>query len=335
MGGRCLVTIDKELESGRLPNVDAVLWVRESTIAAGPAAGTRAIDIRPWGGIGCRIYPDRGLDIGQAWLAGVPLAWVSRVGEAAPLAELDGMAWGDAFSGGLLTTCGLRNVGMPSEGHGLHGTYSHLAAHDVTVSRHAGVDGAAVTVTGTVTDTGGPEFVVHRTIRVHAGVGRIELEDVTLNKGDVAEAAPLLYHFNFGYPLWAPPAQLDIPAVTTVARDPESEVALDSWHDPPDIERAPERVLEHDLGDLAEGWARIGNDALGVSVELRWDRTTLPRLNQWLDPNPGMAVLGVEPANCSTRGRAADRKAGILPTLAAGGKRITRLVLEVSVARGV
>jgi hypothetical protein len=67
-----------------------------------------------------------------------------------------------------------------------------------------------------------------------------------------------------------------------------------------------------------------------MTVELRWDRMTLPRLNQWLDPNPGMAVLGVEPANCSTRGRAADRQAGILPELAIGARRVTRLVLEAT-----
>jgi hypothetical protein len=240
------------------------------------------------------------------------------------------MAWGNAFGGGLLTTCGLRNVGMPSEGHGLHGTYSHLAAHDVTVTRHIGANGAAVIVTGTVRDTEAPQYVVHRTLRVHAGTARIDVEDVTINEGDGADAAPLLYHFNFGFPLWAPPARLDIPAVATVARDPESEVALGSWGRPPDMERASERVLEHDLGDTPEGWARIVNDALGMTVEMRWDRTTLPRLNQWLDPNPGMAVLGVEPANCSTRGRAADREAGILPELATGARRVTRLVLEAA-----
>ncbi len=324
------MTIRRALHSGRLANVDAALWARESIVAAGAAAGTRAIDVQPWGGIGCRVYPDRGLDIGQAWFAGIPLSWVSQVGEAAPLDDLDGMAWGDAFGGGLLTTCGLRNVGSPSEGHGLHGTYSHLPAHDVAVTRYVAEDGAAVVVSGTVRDAVEPQFVVRRTIRVHAGVGRIEIEDVTVNEGRTTGAAPLLYHCNFGYPLWSPPAQLEVPATATVARDPASAVALDSWTLPPKIEMGPERVLEHDLGDLLEGSARISNEDLGITVALRWDRTTLPRLNQWLDPNPGMAVLGVEPANCSTRGRAADREAGLLTDLQAGSERRTSLTIEAS-----
>ena len=327
------MTIRAALDDGRLSNIDAVLWVRESTIAAGAAAGTRAIDVRPWDGIACRIYPDRGLDIGQAWFADVPLAWVSQVGEAAPLSELGGMAWSEAFGGGLMTTCGLRNVGMPSEGHGLHGTYSHLSAQNVTVSREVGGDGASVTVTGTIRDAADPVFVLRRSIRVYAGVGRIEIEDVTVNEGSTAGAAPILYHFNFGYPLWAPPAQLEVPTVATVARDPASKVALDSWHVPPDVVTAPERVLEHDLGDLADGWARLSNEDLGVAIRLRWDRATLPRLNQWLDPNPGMAVLGVEPANCSTRGRAADREAGFSPMLAVGASRTTSVVVEASASQ--
>ena len=57
------MTFRAELDSGRLANLDAVLWARESTIASGPAVGTRAIDLRPWGGIACRVYPDRGLKV--------------------------------------------------------------------------------------------------------------------------------------------------------------------------------------------------------------------------------------------------------------------------------
>jgi hypothetical protein len=227
-----------------------------------------------------------------------------------------------------MTTCGLRNVGMPSEGHGLHGTYSHLPAHGVAITRHIEEE-ATVVVTGTVRDEGPPEFVVRRTIRIFAGSGRIEIEDDTTNSGAIPDLAPLLYHFNFGYPLWAPPARLDIPAEVTTARDAASEPARDSWHLPPTVAVGPELVLEHDLGDLEEGYARIINQQAGLTVSLRWDRSTLPRLNQWLDPNPRMSVLGVEPANCSTRGRAADRQSGVLPTLEPGALRPTRVSLEV------
>ena len=319
-----------ELRVGRLANIEAVLAVHESEMRSGAAAGFRAVDVDVWGGIGVRIYPDRGLDLGQAWFHGVPLAWVSRVGEAGPLERLDATDWGNAFGGGLMTTCGLRNVGMPSEGHGLHGTYSHLAATGLATDRFVSDAEAGVVASGTVEDAAPPAALrVDRTIRTLAGTGRLEIDDVTTNIGTEVAEAPLLYHFNFGYPLWADPALLEMPAVATVARDAASEAALESWNRPPPVETAPERVLEHELhGEDEWAWARITNGDVGIAVTLRWERSGLPRLNQWVDPNPGTAVLGVEPANCSTRGRSFERAAGTLPHLAPGERRRTRLVVE-------
>jgi hypothetical protein len=324
------VTLEDALGSGRLANADAVLWVRESIVDAGPSAGNRAIDVRTWEGIGCRILPDRGLDLGQAWYRGVPLAWVSEAGETGPLEHLEDLAWTAGFGGGLVVTCGLRNVGMPAEGHGLHGTFSHLSAADLKVGREVSGDAGTVVVSGTLLDADPvAPFRVDRTIRVLAGTGRIDLQDVTTNLGLEPAPAPLLYHCNFGYPLWSPPARLEMEVAATTARDPDSAVALDCWHLPPALEPAPERVLEHTLPEgTSWGTARIVNPELGVAVTVSWDRAELPRLNQWLDPNPGMAVLGIEPANCSTGGRAHDRARGRLPMLEPGRERTTRLRLE-------
>ena len=52
-----------------------------SLVTDGRAAGCRAIDLRVEGGITLRLLPDRGLDAGDAWVAGVPLDWRSPVGE--------------------------------------------------------------------------------------------------------------------------------------------------------------------------------------------------------------------------------------------------------------
>ena len=89
-----------------LPNLDAVLPIRESTVAAGPAAGTRVIDIPAWDGIAIRVLPDRGFDLGQAWYRGVPLAWVSTAGETGPLRDLRGMAWSGASAVGCSSPAG-------------------------------------------------------------------------------------------------------------------------------------------------------------------------------------------------------------------------------------
>ncbi len=313
-------SFSQALASGALPNPDAVLHVRESV-----ASGMRAIDVAPLGGITVRILPDRGLDLGQAWFRGIPLAWVSTVGESPPLTELDGMAWGQAFGGGLMVTCGLRNVGMPSEGHGLHGTYAHLPATDVEVARDPVAE--VVRVSGTIVDDEDPRLVVRRTITVGARTGRISVEDETTNEGAVTADAPLLYHCNFGFPFWGDGAKLGLAPVTTYARDDASTDVLDRWDRPMGIAEGPERVLEHSL-DSPTAWARISNQSLGVALTIGWDGFALPWVNQWFDPNPGMAVLGVEPANCRTRGRAFEREQGSLPSIEPGDTRRTSISFE-------
>ncbi|MEA3511195.1 MAG: DUF4432 family protein, partial [Actinomycetota bacterium] len=236
-------------------------------------------------------------------------------------------AWREAFGGGLVVTCGLRNVGAPSEGQGMHGTFGQLPAQDVVVSRS--LEDATVTVTGLIVDdTQSPTLEVHRRITTHAGMGRLVLEDVATNVGDTPEAAPLLYHCNFGFPLWSDAARLELTEVSTVARDAASEDVLDAWWKPPSVEVGTERVLEHHIEAGRPGWARVLNADLGVGVTLRWNSDALPIINQWLDPNPGMAVLGVEPSNCRTRGRAYDREHGVLPVLEPGEIRHTGITIE-------
>src|ERR671919_2436324 len=127
--------------AGKVANLEQLAVATSSTVADGPARGCRALDLRVAGGIDVRILPDRGFDIGQAWFRGLPLSWISAVGESAPLGSLTGTSWRQAFGGGLITTCGLRNVGAPSEGHGMHGAISHQRASEVQTERVSLPDG--------------------------------------------------------------------------------------------------------------------------------------------------------------------------------------------------
>jgi hypothetical protein len=316
--------------AGKVANLDQLAGATSSTIAQGPARGCRALDLRVAGGIDVRVLPDRGFDIGQAWFRGLPLAWISGVGESAPLTELTGEEWREAFAGGLVTTCGLRNVGSPSEGHGLHGRFSHLPASDVRVDRTAAEGDFVLTARAVIdeTDEGGSHLRVERTVRTRTGRGLVELTDVTVNLGGAAEPAPILYHVNLGVPLFDQGARLEVDSLEVLPRDADAERGLTSWMEPGLPEPGvSEMVFEHRVRPDGSGWGRaaVTNRSAGLRLVLLWRQSELPRFHQWLHRGRGMYVLGLEPANCSLLGRAADRAKGDLPVLRPGERRTTEI----------
>jgi uncharacterized protein DUF4432 len=296
-----------------------------SLVTDGRAAGCRAIDLRVEGGIELRLLPDRGLDAGDAWFSGIPLDWRSPVGETADVDH----DWMQSFGGGLMVTCGLRNVGVPSEGHGQHGDYTFQKAVVEAVER----SGDALIVQGRIAEVAalGHHLEVERTWRTYAGQGLIQLEDVVTNRGRETEPALQLYHVNFGAPLWTEGAELLLDARATHPRDEDAAPFADSWNRAPGIvPGARERVFEHEVTPGADGFCRavVRNADLRLEVEVRWDAATMPRMWQWVHPAPGIGVLGLEPANCSVLGVAHDRAEGRLPELAAGEERRTRLEIR-------
>ena len=304
----------------RLANLDAVC----SATASRTEGGWRALDLRVWDGIDARLLPDRGLDCFGAWYRGVPLAWVSAVGERGPLGgRLRDDDWLLGFGGGLVATCGLRNVGVPSEGHGLHGEISHQPARDVRVARWVDGDQAVVSASGAVAEVSalGHHLALERTWTTRTGEGRL---------GREPEPAPLLYHVNLGAPLWSEGATLALESRSTMPRDEDAVGPWDRALDP--LAGARERVFEHEVAAGEDGWctATVDSPATELRLALRWEAAGLPRLHQWVHPAPGIAVLGLEPANCSVLGRAADRTAGRLPVLESGEERLTRLEVRVS-----
>lgn len=313
-------------------NADALASATASTVVGGAAHGCRALDLRVARGIDVRILPDRGFDIGAAWYDGVPLAWISVVGEVRPLDMPREAQWVDRFGGGLVTTCGLRNVGVPSEGHGQHGQISHLPASDVVVERIRDGDDLVLTASAQVAEGGalGPDLRLQRTITTRTGSGLVTITDVTTNAGATDEPTPLLYHVNVGAPLWGPGGRLELDVAETIPRDDDARAGIDVWAQPPiPAPDAPEQVFEHVVRPGEDGWATatVANAGLDLALDLRWEHAALPRLHQWR--HPGQSVIGIEPANCSVLGRAADRAEGRLPLLAAGESRTTRVEIHV------
>lgn len=314
---------------------------RSVRLGDGPEDGVRAIDVRASGGLAALVLADRCLDLGPVWAAGWQVSWQSTTGIVHPHAFDEGN-WLRSFPGGLLTTCGLQNVGPAvldgSIAYGQHGRASNLPARDV---RHGTVviDGIpTVEVSGEVreTDVYGADLVLHRRLRFPLGARAVEIDDEIENRGYEPAPFQLLYHVNLGWPVVAPGSRLVAPAAEILGRDDEAN-ALAARHaefTPPAL-GFPPLVYEHRLLDPAPervvvGVANPGFDPTGgIAATVSYDARQLPRLWRWRMLAPGMYLTGIEPATCSVFGRDVDRAAGELPVLEPGERRATSIRIEV------
>ena len=148
----------------------------------------RAIDVRVAGGIHALVLVDRGLDIGPAWYAGEPLAWMSSTGITHPW-FWSSDAWLRTFYGGLVFTAGLQNIGAPNtdegESHGIHGRIGNLPARNVAVETVEEEDRLVVVVRGEVRETSvfGVDLLLRRTLRFPVGEPLVQIHDEVDNLG--------------------------------------------------------------------------------------------------------------------------------------------------------
>lgn len=326
----------------RVGDVSQLVSTRAARLADGKEDGTRVIDARAAGGISALILADRGLDLGPVWAGGHQVSWQSTTGAVHP-SYFHADDWLHSFHGGMLLTCGLQNVGLPSvdEGtrHGLHGRISNIPAHNVT-HRVLEQDGRLVAeVSGEMreTDVFGSDLLLRRRITLPMGETVIHVRDEITNQGFEPAGLMLLYHVNAGYPVVADGAVLVTPPAEITPRDENAARGMDQRTAfPAPQDGFVENVYRHELLPTDDAFvsASIVNPhfepTAGIGLTVSWDPRELPRMWQWRMLGPGMYVTGLEPANCGLAGRAAEREAGTLQMLEAGERRSFGLSLRVS-----
>jgi len=331
----------------RVGDVSQLVSTRAARLSDGNEDGVRVVDARASGGLSATILADRGLDLGAVWAAGHQVSWQSTTGAVHP-AFFAEETWLRSFHGGLLTTCGLQNVGLPSEEegttYGLHGRISNIPARDVS-HRVIEQDGRLVAeVTGEMreTDVFGSDLLLRRRITLPMGETVLHVEDEVVNQGFASAALLILYHVNLGYPVVADGARLLGPAAEVVGRDEVAQAAMaDHAAFPPPQDGFSEQVFHHQLlqPDVPEASISVANPDYqpsgGIAVTVTWDPRQLPRLWQWRMLGPGMYLTGLEPANCGLAGRAAEREAGTLQELEPGESRRSGISIRVSLGDDV
>ncbi|WP_382307988.1 DUF4432 family protein [Herbiconiux sp. UC225_62] len=276
-----------------------------------PSPGVIAIDEEA--GLSARLLPARGLDIGEVSFAGLLLSWAPPGGVPEEPATPGPDRWRASF-GGLVATCGLHNVGLPSEGYGQHGSFTLTAATEVSVVRDDGL----VTVTGVVADE---DLLCRRTLTVTPDT--VAITDVVTNTAAADRQAPLLCHVNFGAPFLGPDLVVDGAVETSIPRDPGPPV---DWRRPARNVVLDDFVVEHRLAPGAPQLLTLTDSVQRVRVTVGW--TGLDRVHQWIDLTPSKYVTAIEPANCSVMGREFDRAAGRAPMLRPGESRTTGVTIR-------
>lgn len=309
--------------------------------AEGKAKGTSTLRVRTAPGLELWVVPDRGMDIYEANFQGRSLSWHSPTGMVHPSFYTNrGTEWLKTFAGGLLTTCGLTTVGVPSsdngESLGLHGSISNTPAENVSWSENWEGDDCIFTISGKVREVSvhGPNLLLERTISTSLNSASFAISDLIENQGFKDTPLMVLYHFNFGFPLLTQNSQIYAPSRKAEPIDELSSRSLDEWNSfgVPHMGQG-ERVYFHEMEKNSAGKVSVvlvsdrENPCFGIC--LSYDATALPQFIEWKMTGTNHFVLGLEPANCRILGRDKERQRGTLQLLAPRERREFRLELSV------
>jgi hypothetical protein len=336
-------------EKGLLATTDAVASVTELLGVPGSRDPERLLRVRLMRGFDFDVLPGRGFDIGAASFRGVPISWFSPVRDARALPTPRGTEWLERFTGGLLATCGLYNVGPETRSAGLHGDLGHRPARDISWRRTVDRSRSAVELRAAVDSVQlfGDSFQLDRRIVSSLGaddVAELRIIDTVTNVGLSPAAVHALYHLNLGAPLVAPGTSVRVAAHRWMRREDPSDPFEPSVL--PEVSRSPEESVFEHVGvhaDAAgEGSVEVVNEDLGLSATVSWSLATLPRLFQWVLPTQGRWALGIEPANAPLFGPDRSGPTDGAPVLEAGASvqhevtiRVTeRSVVESATSQG-
>ena len=271
----------------RIGDISQIGGVRDFTFNDGRGKGVRAIEVNT-GKLRFTILPDRCMDIAQAFYKEKAISWISKTGIVAPAYyEKDEKNFLRGFYGGLVTTCGLKNIGGPYKDQGLHGRIANIAAQNVSVFADWVGDEYIMKITGTMRESVvfGENMVLKRTITTKLFSDEFTLEDTIVNEGFADENMALCYHCNFGYPLVNENAK--------IINAPEDVATLSA-----PIHGKTEECHEVAVsGEMVK--VGIKNEEIGAYITYKSD--TLPKYLIWKMMGESEYVIGLEPRT-SNRG---------------------------------
>jgi len=329
----------------RIGNMDQIAGIRCVTLEDGNERPGRAALVHSGSGLAFTVLLDRGMDLSQVSFNGRSIGYRSPTGDVAPqYYEPEGTRWLRSFYGGLLTTCGLGNVGTAQEdsgvtGVGIHGRLSNIPARDLKITQEWRDNDYVLSISGVLRETRvfGENLKVERTISTQLGEKRIWLEDTITNEGFQTTPYSLLYHCNIGWPVMDEGSEIIAPSRhIAVFRDDLGKDEMERWNIFTEPQRDKvEEVFYHDMANDRGGdvtVAAINNrfsEGEGLGVAITYNQDALPRFTQWKQEGEQIYVLGLEPCNCGVQGTAVDEAARLQRQLKPGKQMQVRLCFSV------
>lgn len=295
--------------------------VEEHRLVGGKGDGMRLLQVRNGLGLEFTVSADRAADITRISYEGVNYSYISPCGYVAPAYfDHEGTGFSKSFTCGFLTTCGLSNIGVPTEDEsgktGLHGTISHIPAEHIYYTE----DDNQIVIHATLRD--GEIFkqklVLERELVCSKKENKLQIIDTVRNEGSRAEPVSILYHMNLGYPLLDENAKLETTAAKVEARDARAQEGIDHW----DTFLTPQPNFEeqcyYHTFDGPWASAKLTNPKIGKGLEIKCDTATLDTIVEWKMMGERDYVLGIEPTNNRLLGRGELKKKNMLKYLEPG-----------------
>jgi len=335
---------DRDFLQKHIGDMSQIAGLKRYAFIEGKAKGIEAIDIKTGSGLSFTVLPGRGMDIAWAEYKGIPFGYISKTGIVSPVYyEAKNLEWLRTFFGGLLTTCGLSNVGPASEEQhpvlgnqhfGLHGRIANMAADQVCADETWEGDEFKMTVSGRMREAvlHGENLVLKRTITSSLGAKSLLIHDIIEHESLNDQLIMILYHINVGYPVidensfFACSSKTITPANK---RSIETKEFYSQMQAP--VKNEPEHLFFHDVKTDAAGMAycAIINPLLEFGVFVKYNKEQLPSFSQWKMMAEAEYVLGMEPGNCNPVGRESTIKNHTAEYLKAGEKKEIQLEIGI------
>lgn len=313
--------------------------VKEYEYTGGRAEGVRAVDIRNRAGVELQVLPGRCMDFGRFSYKGHSFQFITPAGMVnTKYYDNRGVEFLRSFNGGMLTTCGLTEIGSGGECNGeqlgLHGRIANTPAEhfSCTVDTDGGAPSAELRGTMRQAVLFGERLTLTRKVTMGYDQKGFCFTDTVENTGFLPSPFMLLYHFNLGYPLVDEDARIYLPASDTQPRTPHAAEGRDRW----DVCEAPQNGYEemcylHTLKADKNGRsaAALYNHRTGLGLVIRFDRLLLDRFVEWKQMGEGDYVIGLEPTNGFVDGRLAAMQTNCLKHLEAGEKHSYTFELQI------